>query len=86
MKQFQTLKSDLTQSRIIDIDSASIGDGEITVQVESYAFTSNNVTYGVAGDTIGYWKFSQPEMIQIMNGAAFLCGDLLRSLIQALKI
>ena len=57
MKQFQTLKSDLTQSRIIDIDSASIGDGEITVQVESYAFTSNNVTYGVAGDTIGYWKF-----------------------------
>ena len=57
MKQFQTLKSDLTQSRIIDIDSASIGYGEITVQVESYAFTSNNVTYGVAGDTIGYWKF-----------------------------
>ena len=57
MKQFQTLKSDLTQSRIIDIDSASIGDGEIAVQVESYAFTSNNVTYGVAGDTIGYWKF-----------------------------
>jgi hypothetical protein len=57
VKQFQTLKSDLTQSRIIDIDSASIGDGEITVQVESYAFTSNNVTYGVAGDTIGYWKF-----------------------------
>ena len=59
MKQFQTLKSDLTQSRIIDIDSTSIGDGEIAVQVESYAFTSNNVTYAVAGDTIGYWKFFQ---------------------------
>ena len=57
MKQFQTLKSDLTQSRIIDFDSAPIGDGEIAVKIESYAFTANNVTYGVAGDTIGYWKF-----------------------------
>ena len=57
MKQFQTLKSDLTQSRIIDFDSAHIGDGEIAVKIESYAFTANNVTYGVAGDTIGYWKF-----------------------------
>ena len=57
MKQFQTLKSDLTQSRIIDFDSAHISDGEIAVKIESYAFTANNVTYGVAGDTIGYWKF-----------------------------
>ena len=57
MKQFQTLKSDLTQSRIIDFDSAPISDGEIAVKIESYAFTANNVTYGVAGDTIGYWKF-----------------------------
>ena len=57
MKELQTLKSDLTQSRIIDIDSAPISDGEIALKIESYAFTANNVTYGVAGDTIGYWKF-----------------------------
>ena len=57
MSQFQTLKSDLTQSRIIDTDSVFIGDGEIVVKIESFAFTANNVTYGVAGDTIGYWKF-----------------------------
>jgi hypothetical protein len=57
MDQFQTLKSDLTQSRIIDVDSPSIDEGEIAVQIESYAFTANNITYGVAGDTIGYWKF-----------------------------
>ena len=57
MNQFQTLKSDLSQSRIIDIDSLSIADGEIQVKVETYAFTANNVTYGVAGDTIGYWNF-----------------------------
>ena len=56
MSQFQTLKSDLTHSRIADTDSASIHDGEIAVKIESFAFTANNVTYGVAGDTIGYWK------------------------------
>tara|TARA_Y200000002_G_scaffold112874_1_gene92441 strand:- start:67 stop:1182 length:1116 start_codon:yes stop_codon:yes gene_type:complete len=57
MNQFQTLKSDLTKSRIIDIDTPAIDNGEIAVRIESYAFTANNVTYGVAGDTIGYWKF-----------------------------
>ena len=57
MYQFQTLKSDLTQSRITDTNSSSIDDGEIVVKIESYAFTANNVTYGVAGETIGYWKF-----------------------------
>ena len=61
MNQFQTLKSDLTQSRIIDIDSPAIDNGEIAVRIESYAFTANNVTYGVAGDTIGYWKFFPAE-------------------------
>ena len=57
MNQFQTLKSDLTKSRIINEDLPIIGDGEILLQIESFAFTTNNVTYGVAGDTIGYWKF-----------------------------
>ena len=57
MSQFQTLKSDLTQSRIVDSNSVSIHEDEIAVRIESYAFTANNVTYGVAGDTIGYWKF-----------------------------
>ena len=55
MSQFQTLKSDLTHSRVLDNDSVSINDGEIAVKIESFAFTANNVTYGVAGDTIGYW-------------------------------
>jgi len=57
MNQFQTLKSDLTKSRIINADLPIIEDGEILLKIESFAFTANNVTYGVAGDTIGYWKF-----------------------------
>ena len=57
MNQFQTLKSDLTKSRIINEDLPIISDGEILLKIESFAFTANNVTYGVAGVTIGYWKF-----------------------------
>ena len=56
MSQFQTLKSNLTKSRIINEHFEVINKGEILVKLR-VAFTANNVTYGVAGDTIGYWKF-----------------------------
>ena len=57
MKQLQSLKSDLTKTRIVESKDFSLDDGEITVAIENFAFTANNVTYGVAGDTIGYWQF-----------------------------
>ena len=57
MSQFQTLKSNLSKSRITNEHLEAINEGEILVNIESFAFTSNNVSYGVAGDTIGYWKF-----------------------------
>ena len=57
MRQLQTLKSDLSKSRIIETKNSDIQEEEISVSIESFAFTSNNVTYGVAGDTIGYWQF-----------------------------
>ena len=57
MKQLQSLKSDLTKTRIIESQDFNLDEGEIAVVIESFAFTANNVTYGVAGDTIGYWQF-----------------------------
>ncbi|MBT5662641.1 MAG: DUF2855 family protein, partial [Alphaproteobacteria bacterium] len=59
MREFQTLKSDLNTTRLIEVDfnNLKLGDGEITVKIEKFSFTSNNVTYGVAGDLIGYWNF-----------------------------
>ena len=57
MKQLQTLKSELLKTRIVQTKNSEIEEGEILVSIESFAFTSNNVTYGVAGDTIGYWQF-----------------------------
>ena len=57
MRQLQTLKSDLSKTRIVETKDSDIQEEEISVSIESFAFTSNNVTYGVAGDTIGYWQF-----------------------------
>lgn len=34
-----------------------LADGEALLEVESFALTANNVTYGAAGDQLGYWKF-----------------------------
>ena len=57
MKQLQTLKNDLSKTRIVQTKNPEIEGEEISVSIESFAFTSNNVTYGVAGNTIGYWQF-----------------------------
>jgi len=57
LRQLQTLKSDLSKTRIVETKNPDIQEEEISVSIESFAFTSNNVTYGVAGDTIGYWQF-----------------------------
>tara|TARA_B110000902_G_scaffold109401_1_gene129252 strand:+ start:1040 stop:2143 length:1104 start_codon:yes stop_codon:yes gene_type:complete len=57
LKQLQTLKNKLLKTRIVQTKNSEIEEGEILVSIESFAFTSNNVTYGVAGDTIGYWQF-----------------------------
>ena len=53
MKQLQTLKSDITTTRIVESSDPEIGDNEIIVSIENFAFTTNNLTYAVAGDTIG---------------------------------
>ncbi len=60
MAQFQVNQKKFTAGRIVDTPAAAeiqIGDDEIVVKIDRFAYTSNNVTYAVAGDMIGYWKF-----------------------------
>lgn len=35
--------------------------GEVLLRVDRFAFTANNVTYGVAGDMLSYWSFFPAE-------------------------
>tara|TARA_Y100001936_G_scaffold107124_2_gene105206 strand:- start:1208 stop:2281 length:1074 start_codon:yes stop_codon:yes gene_type:complete len=36
-------------------------ENEAILEIERYAFSSNNITYGVIGDTLGYWNFFPAE-------------------------
>jgi hypothetical protein len=36
---------------------APLADGEALLEIESFALTANNITYGAVGDRIGYWRF-----------------------------
>lgn len=51
-------RSDLTRTTLVAADpDVALAEGEALLAVESFALTANNVTYGAAGDMIGYWKF-----------------------------
>ncbi|OFX01192.1 MAG: hypothetical protein A3E78_01340 [Alphaproteobacteria bacterium RIFCSPHIGHO2_12_FULL_63_12] len=64
MTQMTTLevrKDDLFRTRISERAAPPLKDGEILVKVDRFALTANNITYGVVGEKIGYWKFFPAE-------------------------
>ncbi len=50
-------RSDLHETQIVPTTAPEPAEGEVLFRVESFALTANNVTYAVAGDQIGYWRF-----------------------------
>ena len=38
-------------------DSCTLQPGQIRVKVNSFALTSNNITYAAFGDAMSYWQF-----------------------------
>ena len=59
--QMQVERNDLTTSRLVTRETPALVEGQVLARVDSFALTANNVTYGVAGDMIGYWKFFPAE-------------------------
>ena len=53
---FETRKTNLGETRVTT-RTAAVPPGGALLKVERFAFTANNVTYGVVGERIGYWKF-----------------------------
>ena len=56
-QDFLVARNDLTQTTMMDLAPPAPGIGEVVIRVERFAVTANNITYGVAGDMIGYWNF-----------------------------
>ena len=58
---FEVERSDLGETRLSKRDLAPLGENEIRVRINEFALTANNITYGVVGERIGYWKFFPAE-------------------------
>ncbi len=60
MRQFQITKDQISDVRLVSCDAPVAGEGEILLKVERFGLSANNITYAVAGDTLGYWQFFEP--------------------------
>lgn len=54
---FQSERANLQNWRFVESELGGPGAGEVLVRIDHFALTANNITYGVAGDAIGYWQF-----------------------------
>ena len=59
--RMEVRKTDLATVRFAKTAAALPAPGEVLARVERFAITANNVTYGVVGERIGYWKFFPAE-------------------------
>lgn len=57
-------RTDLSRTEVRPLpapDTVVLADGEVLLDIERFALTANNITYGVYGDRLGYWRFFPAE-------------------------
>jgi NADPH:quinone reductase-like Zn-dependent oxidoreductase len=57
MQAFEVRRDSLGDTRLVTEPVPEPAPGQVVLRVDAFALTANNITYGVAGDTIGYWQF-----------------------------
>jgi NADPH:quinone reductase-like Zn-dependent oxidoreductase len=57
MQAFEVRRDRLGETRLVTEPLSDPAPGEVLLRVDAFALTANNITYGVAGDSIGYWQF-----------------------------
>jgi len=53
----EVVRTRMNETRIVEEEQAAAGPGEVVLRIDAFALTANNITYGVAGDMLGYWQF-----------------------------
>ena len=61
MTSLQVRRTAFADTRIVESAVPEIAEGQILARVDKFALTANNVTYALAGDALGYWKFFPVE-------------------------
>ena len=57
LNNFYVNLDDISQTNVETAQPLACSNGEALINIQRFALTANNITYGVAGDIIGYWKF-----------------------------
>jgi len=55
--RFEVSRDELSTNRLHALSPGTLRQDEIRVAIDRFALTANNITYGVVGERIGYWKF-----------------------------
>ena len=53
-------RQDLRETRTVHSPLPPLAEGAVLVAIDQFALMSNNVSYAISGDTIGYWRKPQP--------------------------
>ena len=56
-KRFVVERSNLPLARWVTSAAVALAEGEVRMHVDSFALTSNNITYAAFGDAMNYWGF-----------------------------
>lgn len=54
---FLVAKDDWKQHRFAEAALPELAPGQVLFRVDRFAFTANNISYALAGDALGYWRF-----------------------------
>jgi hypothetical protein len=54
-------RNDYRNTRIVSTELPATAEGEVLVAIDRFGLTSNNVSYAVSGDMIGYWGYYPAE-------------------------
>jgi hypothetical protein len=61
VRDFAVRRDDFKQSGFFERPLPDLDPGQALLRVDRYALTANNISYAVAGDALGYWKFFPAE-------------------------
>lgn len=50
-------RTKIDEARIVERAAPALAEGEVRVAVDRFALTANNISYALAGESIGYWRF-----------------------------
>lgn len=58
MAELRVRRDDLASCELVDEESlgGELRDGEVRLRVERFGLSTNNITYAVLGDQLGYWR------------------------------